>query len=68
MCSFMSLGFLKHRLMLLRLHSGCQLNAGSGSGTGPGPGPGPGAGVEVYIFFKECCFRVRTRFSVRVRV
>ena len=42
--------------MLLHLHSGCQLNAGSG--------PGPGAGVEVYLFFKECCFRVRTRVRV----
>ena len=52
--------FSKASLMLLRLHSGCQLNAGSG--------PGPGVGVEVYLFFKECCFRVRTRVSVRVRV
>ena len=40
---------------------GAGAGAGVGAGTGAGAGAGAGAGDGIYLFSKECCFRVRLR-------
>ena len=40
---------------------GAGAGAGAGAGVGAGAGAGAGAGDGIYLFSKECCFRVRLR-------
>ena len=40
---------------------GVGAGAGAGAGVGAGAGARAGAGDGIYLFSKECCFRVRLR-------
>ena len=49
--------------MWVSVKRGIGVGAGAGAGAGVGVGAGAGAGDGIYLFSKECCFRVKLRFG-----